>query len=478
MFASYIFVFYFSFLEVRLLETEEKHITLLDRPLIPSILMFSIPIVLTSWLQLIFNAADLVVVGKFGSDAVKGALDQAAIGSTSSLINFIVNLFLGFSVGVNVLVAHTYGENNKSRMTEAVRTSMFVGLASGIIVGIVGLIFATPLLRMMNTNEEVIDVASSYLRIYFIGAPFMLVYNFGSAVLRSTGDTRRPMIYLAIAGVVNVALNLFAVTVLDLGAVGVGLATTASNIISATLVTVSLLKTKGIHKLILKKFKVSTDALKEILKVGLPSGINSVMFSLSNIILQSGFNSFKNPLFIAGNSNSLNIEGFLYMFNNAFYQAAITFTSQSLGAKKPYMIKKIFTRCLLLVVTIGPLFSFGTMLFRQPLASIYSDNQTVIEYTMARMVIMCSICFIGGIMDVLTGMLRGMGHAIAPMVVSLLAICAFRVVWIYTVFKIYHTPMCLYLSYPITWAIAITCELIIFIKVYKKHSNAHHLQPT
>ncbi len=445
--------------------TANKHKTLLDKPLIPSIIFFAIPVILTSWLQLLFNAADLVVVGKFAENSANA---QAAIGSTVQLINLIINLFLGFSVGVNVVVANSFGANDKNRMSNSVRTSMILSLILGLVVMVIGLVFSTPMLKLMNTNKEVLNSASQYLRIYFIGAPFMLIYNFGSSVLRSVGDTKRPMIFLSISGIANVLLNLFAVAVLNMGVLGVALATTVSNIISSILIVISLMRTKGMHKLVLKEFFINTSILKQIIKIGLPSGINAITFSLSNVIIQSAFNSFNNPLFIAGNSNANNLENFLFMINNGFYQAAITFTSQSVGAGKPYLIKKIYLRCTALVT--GILIPAGLLfaIFSPSLASIYSSNTEVIQYTINRMSIICIFAFLGGLHDVSCGTLRGMGNSLQPMIVSIFCICGFRILWIYTVFQKYHYAKTLYASYPITWAISLVGLCILLVTTYRR----------
>ncbi|MDE6620493.1 MAG: MATE family efflux transporter [Lachnospiraceae bacterium] len=427
-------------------------------------LLFALPLMCSSILQLLFNAADIVVVGRFAGD---NAL--AAVGSNSALINLMTNLFVGLSVGTNVLTAQYYGAKRDSDLKETVHTSMLLSLYSGLLLTVVGLAGAPKLLELMQAPPEVFGLAVLYLRIYFLGMASMMVYNFGSAILRAVGDTKRPLYYLLGAGIVNVLLNLFFVIVCRLGVAGVAMATVISQTISAVLVVRCLVREQGGIHLEIKELAISREKLGKIMQIGLPAGFQGTVFSLSNVVIQSAVNSFGN-IAVAGNSAAANIEGFVYMAMNAFYQATISFTSQNYGAKEYKRIYKILFAGELFVIITGTLLGNLALFFGESLLGIYSPSAEVITAGMMRMRIICSMYALCGVMDVLVGALRGIGYSIVPMIVSLVGACGLRLLWIATVFQIpeYHSLTTVYISYPITWTITLTVHAITFALVARK----------
>lgn len=450
-------------------------IDMCNGPLLGKILRFSIPLMLSGILQLLFNAADIIVVGQFtGSEAL------AAVGSTGSLNNLIVNIFLGLSIGSSVMVARYYGAQDWAGVQEVVHTSMLVSAISGVFLIFLGLLLAPPLLELMGTPDNVLDQAVLYMRIIFVGMPAMMIYNFGAAVLRAVGDTRRPLIFLLISGVVNVLLNLFFVLVFHMGVAGVALATIISQAISAGLVVFCLMRSHGCYQLFLRQLRISKRKLIEIAKVGLPAGIQGAVFSISNVLIQSSINSFES-IAMAGNTAASNIEGFVYTSMNALYQASLSFTSQNIGAKKMNRIVPILVRCLGCVIAVGGGLSCLVLLFSRPLLGIYSSDPAVIEFGVGRLSVVCATYLLCGMMDVTCGSIRGMGYSITPTIVSLAGACGLRILWIYTIFLLQHTLFCLYLSYPISWAITFLAHLICFILFYhaqkKKLSAESPLPP-
>lgn len=427
-------------------------------------LLFALPLMCSSILQLLFNAADIVVVGRFAGD---NAL--AAVGSNSALINLMTNLFVGLSVGTNVLTAQYYGAKRDSDLKETVHTSMLLSLYSGLLLTVVGLAGAPKLLELMQAPPEVFGLAVLYLRIYFLGMASMMVYNFGSAILRAVGDTKRPLYYLLGAGIVNVLLNLFFVIVCRLGVAGVAMATVISQTISAVLVVRCLVREQGGIHLEIKELAISREKLGKIMQIGLPAGFQGTVFSLSNVVIQSAVNSFGN-IAVAGNSAAANIEGFVYMAMNAFYQATISFTSQNYGAKEYKRIYRILFAGELFVIITGALLGNLALFFGESLLGIYSPSAEVITAGMMRMRIICSVYALCGVMDVLVGALRGIGYSIVPMIVSLVGACGLRLLWIATVFQIpaYHSLTTVYISYPITWTITLTVHAITFALVARK----------
>ena len=430
--------------------------------LLPKILLFSLPLMASSVLQLLFNAADVVVVGKFaGSEAL------AAVSSTTSLINLITQLFIGLSIGVNVVVAKHIGEKDFDKTYRSVSTSIIISLVGGVIVTVVGFLFCKTMLQLMGSPDDVIDLSALYLKIYFLGTIAMMLYNYGSAILRAQGDTQRPLKFLTLSGVLNVILNLIFVIVLKMSVAGVALATIISQYISAVLIMICLMKEKYPFGISLKEMTFDAAEFKQILVIGLPAGIQGTVFALSNVTVQSSINSF-GKIVMAGNGAASNLEGFVYVAMNTFYQSAISFTSQNLGAKKYKRLTPILFTCLGCVLVTGAVLGIGLWYFGDIFLSIYSSDPEVISAGIIRLSYIGKIYFLCGTMDVLCGCLRGMGYSLIPMINSLLGSCAFRLVWLATVFKIYHTQDMVYIVYPLSWIITIILHLILYIYVRKK----------
>ena len=430
--------------------------------LLPKILLFSLPLMASSVLQLLFNAADVVVVGKFaGSEAL------AAVSSTTSLINLITQLFIGLSIGVNVVVAKHIGEKDFDKTYRSVSTSIIISLVGGVIVTVVGFLFCKTMLQLMGSPDDVIDLSALYLKIYFLGTIAMMLYNYGSAILRAQGDTQRPLKFLTLSGILNVILNLIFVIVLKMSVAGVALATIISQYISAVLIMICLMKEKYPFGISLKEMTFDAAEFKQILVIGLPAGIQGTVFALSNVTVQSSINSF-GKIVMAGNGAASNLEGFVYVAMNTFYQSAISFTSQNLGAKKYERLTPILFTCLGCVLVTGAVLGIGLWYFGDIFLSIYSSDPEVISAGIIRLSYIGKIYFLCGTMDVLCGCLRGMGYSLIPMINSLLGSCAFRLVWLATVFKIYHAQDMVYIVYPLSWIITIILHLILYIYVRKK----------
>lgn len=428
-------------------------------PLLKKIVLFSIPLALSSVLQLLFNAADVVVVGRFAGSAA-----LAAVGSNGSLINLLTNLFIGLSIGANVVAARCFGARDETGVRNTVHTSIFISLVCGVVLAGVGFFAARGLLELMSCPEDVIDLSTLYLKIYFLGMPVSMLYNFSSALLRAVGDTRRPLYCLAAAGVINVLLNLVFVIGLHLSVAGVALATIISQAVSACMVVVLLTRESGPLHLDLKALRIHTGTLIQILRIGLPAGLQSTVFSLSNVVIQSAVNSF-GSLIVAGNSAASNIEGFVYSAMNAFAQACVTFTSQNVGARRYDNVDRVLRNCLLCVTVTGLVLGMGATALGSTLVSIYSPDPQVIAAGVSRLAIICRLYFLCGCMDVMAGCLRGLGYSVMPMVVSLLGSCAFRLVWIATVFQLFRSTSTLYLSYPLSWLLTLLVHTVCFLVV-------------
>lgn len=427
-------------------------------------LLFALPLMCSSILQLLFNAADIVVVGRFAGD---NAL--AAVGSNGALINLLTNLFVGLSIGTNVLAARYYGAGQEKELSHTVHTSMLLSLYSGLVLTVIGIVAARQILVWMQAPQEVLELAVIYIRIYFLGMTSVMIYNFGSAILRAVGDTKRPLFYLMSAGVVNVLLNMLFVIIFRMGVAGVALATAISQTISAVLVVRCLIREQGGIHLDLHALHIDQDKIIRILKIGLPAGFQGLVFSLSNVVIQSAVNTF-GAIVVAGNSAAANIEGFVYVAMNAFYQATISFTSQNYGAKKYSRINRILFAGEIYAVVTGLILGNLAFAFGRELLGIYSTSTEVIDAGMGRLRIICTTYALCGIMDVLVGALRGIGYSVMPMIVSLLGACGLRLLWIATVFQIpqFHTRSTIYLSYPITWCITLSVHIVCFIWARKK----------
>lgn len=431
-------------------------------PLLSRILLFAIPLICSGVLQLVFNATDIIVVGRFVSSNA-----MAAVGSTSSLINLLVNFFIGISVGANVLVARFRGANDFDDAQETVQTALITAVAGGFVLIALGILLARPMLVWMATPDEVIGQAVLYMRVYFIGMPATMLYNFGAAILRAVGDTRRPLYFLTLAGLVNVAGDLLFVLVLDMGVAGVAVATVISQIISATLIVLCLMRQDGMCNVNLRRMRFHRDKFLRIMQVGLPAGLQSVIFNISNVLIQSSINSFGATV-VAGNTAASNIEGFVYTSMNALYQTSLSFTSQNLGARQFGRIDKILVRCLALVFVIGLVLGNGAHLLGQTLLGIYTGEPEVIAYGMMRLGVVSVTYCLCGMMDVVAGSVRGLGYSILPMLVSLVGACVFRIIWIFTVFQWQHTLFSLYISYPISWALTICAHLVCYFAVRRR----------
>lgn len=441
---------------------KKYEIDMCSGPILSKLIVFAFPLMLSGILQLLFNAADIIVVGRFA-----GSESLAAVGSTSSLINLLTNVFIGLSVGANVLVARYYGSQSRRDLEETVHTSMVIAVAGGAVLVVIGLSLAAPLLEMMGTPEDVLPLSVLYMRIFFVGMPATLLYNFGSAVLRAVGDTRRPLYFLLAAGIINVILNLIFVIAFSMGVAGVALATVASQCISACLIVRCLMKSEAEYRLSPKKLRLVRDKMRSIVRIGLPAGLQGAIFSISNVLIQSSVNSF-GSVAMAGNTAAANIEGFVYTGMNSVYQTALSFGSQNFGAKNYKRMARIQVYCLGLVTVIGVVMGTGAVLFGRQLLGIYSSDQTVIQYGVKRLTIICTPYFVCGMMDVMVGGLRGMGCSVLPMIVSLTGACALRVVWIYTVFALNRTLEILYISYPVSWAITFLAHVATYLIVRKR----------
>ena len=431
-------------------------------PIFSKLVIFAIPVMLSGFLQLLFNAADVIVVGRFAGE---NAL--AAVGSTSSLVNLLVNLFMGLSVGTNVLVARFAGAGARDDVKKTVHTAILAAVYSGLILVLIGLFFTKPLLILMGSPQEVLPLSAIYLKIFFAGMPAMMVYNFGSAILRAVGDTRRPMLYLTAAGILNVCLNLFFVIICHLSVVGVALATTLSQVLSASLVIWALMKEEGICHLELKELHIYKEKFLQLVRIGLPAGMQGMIFSISNVLIQSSINSF-GAVAMAGNTAAASVEGFVYVSMNSMHQTAISFVSQNYGAQNFKRIRKIVCYCIGMVTVIGLVMGNGAYLISGRLLSFYSNKSEVIAYGVVRLLYIATPYFICGIMDTLVGVIRGLGYSLMPTIVSLIGACGFRVLWIYTIFPIHRTLPCLYVSYPISWIMTAMVHMICLFVVSKK----------
>lgn len=448
---------------------KQKQQSMLHGPLFSRIISYTIPIMLTGLLQLLFNAADLVIVGRF-----RGSISVAAVSATGAIINLIVNLFIGLSVGAGVSVAHGLGGGQDEEVHKTVHTALPVALVSGVILTFVGVLFSRTFLELMGTPVGVLPLSTTYMQIYFAGMTFSMVYNYCASILRAAGDTKSPLIFLTIAGVVNVGLNVVFVTVFNMDVDGVALATTISQAISAVLVMIALMRRKDACKLNLKRMRFYKKPLLKMIRIGLPAGIQGSLFSISNVIIQSSINSFNSEILMSGNGAASNLEGFVYVIMNSFHQTAVNFIGQNKGAHQFERIKKVFGTCLLYVGVVGLISGFCLWYFGRDLLGIYiTDTVQAIDYGITRLTYIALPYFICGLMDVSTGGLRGLGASTVPMIISVLGVCGIRILWIYTIFQIpqFHTQECLYLSYIISWTITFVAQTIAFILIYKKQKR-------
>lgn len=438
--------------------------------LFKKIMIFAIPLIISNVLQLLFNAADIVVVGRY-----VGPGSLAAVGSTSYLVGFFINFFIGVSVGVNVLVARFFGAHDERNVRETVQTALISSVIAGAVLAVVCFFLAYPLLRMISAPEDVIDQAALYFKIYFAGSPAVVLYNFGAAILRAVGDTRRPLYYLLAGGLINVPLNIFFVAVLGMDASGVAAATVIAQTISALLVVRCLMKTEGTYRFDLRTAKLFKDKLIGILRLGVPSGVQSSLFSVSNMLIQSAVNTF-GTIAVAGNTAASNLEGFGYVSMGCIYQAALSFTSQNIGAGKIERVRPVLWNCLGIVTALGAAIGLVMVFYGPRLLSLYTGNVTVIYYGMDRLDLMAPFIFACGAMDVVVGSSRGMGASMQPTIVTMIGVCVLRVVWVYTVFSIYPTLFAIYVSYPVSWIVTGVVHFICNQVLYKKLKKSYGMQ--
>ncbi len=443
---------------------------MLEGNLFSGIVNFTVPIILTSLLQLLFNAADLVVVGQFC-----GSMSVAAVGATGALTNLMVNFFIGLSIGTGVAVAHGIGSREDREVHCIVHTALPLSLVSGLVLTVLGVAFSRTFLHWMGTPDTVLPLSAVYMEIYFGGVTFTLIYNFSAAILRAAGDTKSPLLFLFIAGVVNVVLNVFFVLVCQMNVAGVALATTISQAISAVLVTMALMRRNDACKLDLKKLHFYKPQLRKMIRIGLPAGIQSSLFSISNVLIQSSINSFGDVL-MSGNAAASNIEGFVYVCLNAFHQTAVNFIGQNAGARQYKRVYRILWICLACVTVVGIVTGSLAYVLGPKLLAIYiTDSPEAIAYGLTRMAFICLPYFLCGLMDVSTGALRGIGASLTPMLISVLGVCGFRVLWIYTIFQMpaYHTPQCLYISYAVSWILTFLCQMAVFIVFFRREERKY-----
>ena len=417
-------------------------------------------------LQLLFNAVDIIVVGQFtGNEAL------AAVGSTTALINVFVNLFIGISLGASVLAARFYATGQEKEMSETVHTSITLALISGIAMGIIGVIAAKGALELMDTPDNVLNLSTLYMRIYFMGMPFFMLYNYGAAILRAVGDTKRPLLFLIISGATNVVLNLLLVIQFHLGVAGVAIATVISQCISCILVLRCLYLSDGSYQLRFNKLGMKTRYVKQIFQIGIPAGIQSTIINFSNVLLQSSVNSF-GSVAMAGYTAANNILGFLYVSVNSITQACMSFTSQNYGVRKFKRMDKVLLECLGLTVIVALVLGGGSYLFGAELMHIYTKSTKVIECGVDIMLYTTVTYFLCGIMDLLPGALRGMGHSTVPMILSVIGTVGTRIVWIYVIFPCHRSLDFLFISYPVSWLLTIVMQVICFYFVRKKVHNS------
>lgn len=437
-----------------------------EGPILKSVIVYTVPIILTGLLQLLFNAADLIVVGWFsGSDSV------AAVGATGALTNLIINLFIGLSVGAGVAVAQGLGAGNGKQTSEAVHTAVPVAAISGIFLTVIGVLFSRNFLELMGTPDgKLLRLASVYMQIYFAGMTFSMLYNFGSAILRAAGDTRSPLIFLTIAGVLNVILNIVFVALFKLDVAGVALATSISQAVSAILVLLALMKRQDACRFEFKKMHIYKNALLRMVKIGVPAGLQGSLFSISNVLIQSSVNSF-GAAHMSGSAAASSIEGFCYVTMNSFHQTALNFCGQNYGAGDFKRVKRITWVCLMTVAVAGFVVGNLSYIFGRELLKIYiTDSPEAINYGMERLKFMVVPYFLCGIMDTTTGSMRGIGSSVIPMIITVVGVCVMRIVWIYTVFALpqYHTFSGLFISYPISWLLTFAALFISFTVVMRR----------
>ena len=436
---------------------------MVNGPLLPNIFRFAIPLMFSELLQIFFNSADTIIVGKFAGDTA-----LAAVGATGSLVFLLTSVFYGLSTGSNVLIARYLGTRNEQKIRDAVHSSMIIAWTGGIMLTIIGVLFSRPLLVMMGTPEDFIDLSALYMRIYFAGVIALLTYNFGSAVLRSKGDTKRPLYFLIISGIINVLLNLLTVIVFKWSVVGVAVSTVASETVSAVMVLRILVNEQDATRLDLRHPYADMTSVGEIMRIGIPAGLSAAVFALSNVVVQSSINSFKSTDIVAGNAAGANIENYVYIGYTAFNQATLTFTSQNIGAGRTDRVKEIMIKTFVLVGAAAIIMSNAVYFAGPTVLKLYTDQQAVIDVGMIRTGLVARLLVLNALLDTFVASLRGMGYSSLPTILMIIGICGVRIAWIYTVFPIEQTLESIYMCFPVSWAVTMAVEIILWFIAYRK----------
>ncbi len=435
---------------------------MLEGNLLPKMLKFAIPLAISSILQQLFNAIDIAVVGRFATSQ-----DQAAVGCNSSLINLLLNLFIGIAVGTNVVIARYIGQGKIHKVEKAVHTAMLVAIIGGFLLIAVGLPISRPVLELMGTPEDTLDLAVLYFRIYMIGMPVILIYNFGAAILRSVGDTKRPMYILVVSGIINTVLNLILVIVFHLGVEGVAIATVVANCVSAIRVILILVREEGVIHLDLKKLRISRPELRRMLRIGVPSGLQGMVFSVANVFIQSAINSFGSTV-VAGSAAGLNFEIICYFIVSAFSQTVVTFTSQNYGAGDIDRCKKVFKYGMISGIVASQTVALIFVLGRNYFISLFTNDPEVAFYGAERILMICSLYFLINTYEISGAAMRGLGHSLTPAILTLIGTCVFRLAWIYLVFPILHTFRGLLIVYPLSWILSGAMVIFAYVRLTKK----------
>lgn len=444
------------------MEKNKFEIDMCNGPIMSKLISFSVPLILSGMLQLMFNAVDIIVVGQFS-----GSTSLAAVGSTTALINVFVNLFMGISLGANVVSARCYAMGRREEMSKTVHTAITIALVSGIIMAVIGVIFAKGALLLMGTPENVINLSTLYMRIYFLGMPFFMLYNYGAAILRAVGDTKRPLIFLVISGCINAGINMLLVIVFDMGVAGVAIGTVISQFVSCALVINCLYRTKSSYQLRFSKLKIEKDYMIQIFQVGVPAGIQSTVINFSNALLQSSVNSF-GSVAMAGYTAANNVLGFLYVSVNSITQACMSFTSQNYAVGKRKRMDRVLIDCMVLSISVALILGGGAYLFGTYILNIYTSDADVIKCGLEILSITTVPYFFCGIMDLFPGALRGMGYSTIPMILSIIGTVGIRILWIFVFFPMHRSLYFLFISYPGSWIATIVMQVICYMLVRKK----------
>ncbi len=436
-----------------------QSVDMVNGSLLKNIWLFSVPLMLTNLLQMLFNAADTIVVGRFA-----GQQALAAVGATGSLCFLLIALFNGLSVGSNVLIARYMGAGDYDKIEKSVHTSMTMAMISGIFLTVAGYFASRPMLQLMSTPADIIDMSELYMRLYFVGTFFMLIYNFGAAILRSKGDTKRPLFFLAVSGVINCVLNVIFVVPFGMGVAGVALSTVISQVVAAALTVLTLLKEVDATRLDPKKLGIDLSMAWDIIKIGVPAGVQGMVFSLSNVVVQSSINSFGSSVIVAGNSAANNVENFVYIGMGAFAQSCITFTSQNIGARRYDRVRKIFNLSMVLTVASAAIVGFLAWLFGDFFLGFYTTDPAVVEAGMLRLFWVAMFLFLNGVLDVFVDSVRGMGYSTVPTILMIAGICGVRLTWLWTIFPAHRSLEVIYMCFPLSWTVT---SIILGIYWYK-----------